>query len=95
MMSADPTPTGVPWWVSLAGSGGRMKDHQHKAENAHLCDRCNRELAYSNEILSERMDLWISASNLLKDRVFEGDGNQPTPDNILDLAIFLAGENNG
>jgi len=64
-------------------------------QDAHLCDRCSRELAYSNEMLAERVDLWTTASNLLKDREFTGDDNKVTPDHILDLSIFLAGENTG
>lgn len=67
--------------------GGTMKDHQ-----PHLCERCSRDLAYSNEVLAERVDLWTTASNLLKDREFKGEDNQATPDHVLDLAVFLSGE---
>lgn len=72
-----------------------MKEHGHTREQSHLCDRCSRELAYTNEMLAARVDLWTTASNLLKEREFTGDDNKVTPDNVLDLSIFLAGENNG
>lgn len=70
-----------------------MKEHQHVKADSHLCDRCNRDLAYSNEMLSERMDLWTSAANLLTNRTFSGDGNDVTPEDIMTLTLFLAGEN--
>lgn len=71
--------------------------HVHTAPkqgvSAHLCERCNRDLAYSNEVLSDRMSLWTSASNLLLNREFSGDGNDVTPDDVMTLTLFLAGEN--
>jgi hypothetical protein len=70
----------------------KLQVHVHKTDNSHTCDRCAHALAYSNDVLSERLSIWTTASNLLLNRTFEG-GNEPSPDNILDLAVFLAGEN--
>lgn len=70
-----------------------MKEHVCGKEGSnHLCERCMRELSYSNEVLSERQNLWISAYNLLSAREWKAEGD-PTPMDVQQLAEFLAGEN--
>jgi hypothetical protein len=58
----------------------------------HICDRCQQDLATRNQNLGERVDIWTTASNLLKGREFP-DNDQPTAEDVLYLAIFLAEEN--
>jgi hypothetical protein len=64
-----------------------------KSHNPHLCDRCSRDLSQQNEALAHRVDIWTTASSLLASHQNFPDGDKPTPQDVLELSIFLAEEN--
>lgn len=62
-------------------------------EGRHICDRCTRELAVSNEYMASRMELWKASYNLLHhDDHGWADDYPVSQRDVLDVAKFLAGE---
>lgn len=57
----------------------------------HICDRCTRELAVSNEYMAQRMEFWKAAHALLHQEEWHEE-LPPSQRDVLDLAKFLAGE---
>ena len=53
------------------------------------CEWCIRERATRNEYLAQRVDVWKTASALIKEL---GGEQPPDPEHVLALCEFLEGE---